>query len=345
MPAKFRPSASALAVLLAMCLPALLSSQRLSIAFYNVENLFDTLDAPLVLDDDFTPAGNLHWNTERYLTKLDRIAEVIDAMGRPAMVGLAEVENRQVLEDLLKQQRMRKNHYRIVHTDSPDARGIDVALIYDARRFKLLAWDTLRINFPDSLKTNPNLKYTTRDVLFAKFRTRRGAPRRTLWVGVVHAPSRSGGVEATEPLRKFVTAQVRLRIEQLRSQDATAAILLMGDFNDEPNSPSIRNQLHAVCPGDTLLANALYNLTCSAFAAGRGSYNYRGKWNMLDQFIASGAMLNCWTEWTAEPFHFERMMFEHDRFGMMPNRTYGGPNYYGGYSDHLPILLMATWKK
>ncbi len=324
--------------------PVQLFSQKFSAAFYNVENLFDTIDAPLVLDEDFTPAGKLRWTTERYLTKLDRIAEVVEAMEFPMLLGVAEVENRQVLEDLLDQHRLRRCSYRIVHADSPDERGIDVALLFDSKQFKCLGWDTLRIHFPDSLRKNPDLKYSTRDVLFVHLRTRH-KPRQVIWVGVVHAPSRSGGVEATEPLRLFVAAQIRNYISRLQSTDPHAAILLMGDFNDDPDSPSLRTALQAACPGENAEPALFYNLTCPAFHAGLGTYNYRGTWNMLDQFIASASLIHRWKNWTAQPFRLERMMFAHDRFGPMPNRTYGGPNYYGGYSDHLPILLQAEWVK
>ena len=324
------------------CLPGGHAQCGLHAAFYNVENLFDLENDPLTNDDEFTPEGRQKWTAERYHTKLGRVAEVLSGMGLPRLVGMAEVENRQVCKDLLKEELLRKGRYNIIHHDSPDARGIDVALLYNKKDFKEISAEFVPVNFPDSLRNAPHLKYSTREILMAHLKMKKG--KTDLYVFVVHAPSRSGGLAATEPLRRYVATKLRSKIDSVMAVDPAAGILVMGDFNDEPDNLSLSTDLKALQPQASVSSGNLYNLVYEADQKGLGTYNYRGQWNMLDQFIVNGVLLRLFPEWEAKPYKTEKMMYQHDRFGAMPNRTYGGPNYYGGYSDHLPIVLTMSKK-
>lgn len=324
------------------------NGQTLTAGFYNVENLFDLEDDPLTNDDDFTPEGRQHWTHERYQTKLDRIAEVLSGMNLPDLVGLAEVENRKVCADLAGHNALKSGRYDIIHHDSPDGRGIDVALLFDKKAFKKISEEFVQINFPDSLRNKPELKYTTREILIAHLKMKKG--KLDLFAIVVHAPSRGGGLKATEPLRRYVATKLRSKVDSITNAKPEAGILIMGDFNDEPDNLSISTDLRALSPRSSDASRdigtgsgKLYNLVYEADQNGLGTYNYRGNWNMLDQFIVNDVLLSTLPSWDAKPYKTDKMMFKHDRFGEMPSRTYGGPNYYGGYSDHLPVVL--TMKK
>jgi len=298
------------------------------VAFYNVENLFDTLDNPLTADDDFTPGGRQKWNTERYQEKLDHVAQVIAGMNFPALVGLSEVENEGTLEDLAVQKRLFGYNYQPILQESPDFRGIDVALLYEKSVFQPLFINTLTINFPPEIIED----YTTRDILHVTG-LYRGLD--TLHVFVNHWPSRRDGQAESEPRRVFVAEQLRAAVDKLFARNPKAQIIIMGDFNDEPSNRSIRDVLGAVAQNNTKSMTGLYNAFANRSENMPGSYNYRGDWNMLDQIIVSKNIE------LANPTIYRKgeMIFDHPRYGEMPNRTYGGPNYYGGYSDHFPIFV------
>lgn len=307
----------------------------LAIAFYNVENLFDTLDSPGIKDEDFTPAGKLAWETKRYKKKLESIAKVIDAMGNPSLVGLAEVENLAVLQDLVKTEPLLNSDYGIIHADSPDERGIDVALLYKKADFVASGQKFLKMNLPklDSLG-DPS----TRDVLMVKGKLK-NVP---ITVFVNHWPSRSGGKAKTDPLREFVAAEVKKEIQSLYQENMN--VLLMGDFNDEPEDRSMAEVLGATRILEPILQNGLYNCFFENKLQGSGSYNYRGNWNQLDQIIVNGKFLDkksgC-QYLDSAVFQKPWMMYTDPKFGLSPNRTYGGPNYYGGFSDHLPVQIRV----
>lgn len=315
---------------------ALRAQQSIRAAFYNVENLFDLEDDPITLDEDFTPAGKQQWTEERYQKKLGQLARVLDAMGGPAFVGLAEVENRKVLEALAEEALLRESKYEVAHFDSPDLRGIDVGLLYHKKAFKVLEQDAIRISFPPE-NGEP---YTSRDILYVKGKLK--ASGELLHIFVNHWPSRRGGVEASEPRRLLVAGALKARVDQIFAADSLANILIMGDFNDEPANKSVREVLGALPLGAQAEARALYN--CFAEYQGKklGSYNYRGNWNMLDQIIVSGALAGKKQKLRVNApaiFSPEWLLYKDERFGPTPNRTYGGPNYYGGFSDHLPVFV------
>jgi predicted extracellular nuclease len=315
---------------------ALRNDPPVTVVFYNVENLFDTIDSPAVNDLDFTPQGKNVWTAQRYAKKLKDLAKVLsEAHGPelPSVIGLCEVENRQVVEDLLRTDKLKKGKYKVVHQDSPDARGIDVAFAYRASSMVLLHHEAISYSFDFEPKT------TTRDILYVK--TLAGAD--TLHFFVNHWPSRRGGQEASEPKRLIPANIIRQRSDSLMGIDASARIIIMGDFNDYPDSRTMTEVLRSV-PGSN---SGLTNLTYHFHKSGKGTYNYKGEWGMLDQFIVSDALRNAKsgltvTDSSAAIFGPDWLLYTDKEGNKSPSRTYGGPNYYGGYSDHLPIVLTLT---
>ncbi len=304
------------------------------VAFYNVENLFDTVDEPGKDDEGFTPKGALNWTKARYKTKLDNISKVVRGMAFPELLGLCEVENKTVLKDLIKHPDLAKEKYRFVHYESPDKRGIDCAFLYKKDIFKVEDSEYIRINFPKKIVT----AYTTRDLLYIKGQY---MGKEMLHIFVVHWPSRRGGSEASEPKRVYVAQQVKKKIDNLLKKDPNANIIVMGDFNDTPANKSVADILKAQSPDKIDNQTALYNCSLPLFKKGIGSHNYKGEWNMLDQIIVSKSLLDndgLKASYT-KVYQKKEITFYHPKYGLMPNRTYSGPNYYGGFSDHLPIYI------
>ena len=316
--------------------------QQIKVAFYNVENLFDTKDDPNKKDEEFLPDSKKKWTQERYIQKLNNLYKVfsgIEGEGNvPAIIGLSEVENKNVLRDLVRQTSINER-YGIVHHESADVRGIDCALLYDSSIFKVLEHEALPVHFD----FDPEVK--TRDILYAKGQIN-GADE-ILHIFVNHWSSRRGGLEASEPKRVTCALVLKGKLVEIFKEDENANILIMGDFNDETNNKSIAEILGAKSTSKNLSNNSLFNTTAALDKAGKGTYNYKGNWNMLDQMIVSTNLLtdkkglNAQTE--AVIFQEDWMMYDDKKRGKVPSRTYGGPNYYGGCSDHLPIYLILTY--
>jgi len=295
------------------------------IGFYNVENLFDTINSPLRNDDEFLPKTKKNWNTERYQKKLNDLAKIISAMGTPTILGLSEVENRAVCRDLADTDALRDAGYITVHQQSPDFRGIDVALLFQKDKFRLITSDLVRIDFPANIVED----YTTRDILYVH-----GIldGKTELHIFVNHWPSRYGGVKASEPKRVYVAQQLKKYADKILAKNPDANIISMGDFNDETDNKSVAVEL-----GDSF-----HNCMAALDKAGKGTYNYRGNWNMLDHILVSKSLQTGESGLRASEgtvFREEWMMFQSKKNGATPNRTYGGPNYYGGFSDHLPVYV------
>lgn len=317
--------------------------QTLYVAHYNVENLFDTINDPNKNDEDFLPSGKSTWNSTRYLLKLQQLSRVIMEMNAgsgPDLLGLCEVENRAVVNDLNEQITIKKRKYAVVHFDSPDNRGIDVALLYDQKKFKLLAAQSLRVTLPG------DAPYPTRDVLLATGLTKNKA---RLHVFVNHWPSRRGGAEASAPNRAAAAARVRLAVDSLQQYDPTAYIIIMGDFNDSPFDEAPRRVLGA----DSMRSQSasLYNPFIAAGSdSTAGSYRYRGDWSYIDQIILSTNIFAPtskfrYVEQSAGAVLFDYLLEQDGRFAGNPWRTYAGPKYIGGYSDHLPVMLKLELRK
>lgn len=312
------------------------------VAFYNVENLFDTYDDPVKNDNEFLPGAVRRWTSNRYKKKLADIAKVITAVGEwepPALVGLCEVENDKVMNDLLLYSPLRQHGYHYVMTDSPDQRGIDVALLYQRDKFRLLSWQSVPVRFKD-----PNR--TSRDILHV---TGRIATRDTLDLFVVHFPSRTGGEKASEPFRIQAALTLRNLTDSISNVREAAKILVMGDFNDYPDNRSIVQVLGAEAPSEQPESCGLYHLLVNkAKQKHYGSYKYQGEWGLLDHLIVSGSLLDkkssfYTSEDRADVSRLAFLLVRDERNGgVQPFRTYYGMNYQGGYSDHLPVFVDFT---
>ncbi len=314
--------------------------------FYNVENLFDTLNNPDANDEDFMPDGRNQWNSERYYEKLRHIAKVVKDVGDekfPVLVGLCEVENLDVLEGLVLATSLKDAGYEIIHKESPDYRGIDVALLYRPVDFHLLEYKTWQVWFPF------DTGYSTRELLYAAGKLPSGD---TLHIFVNHWPSRSGGEVETRPKRLFVAEMVRSKVDSLLGINPNARIVITGDFNDEPTDLSIVSGLNAYSSFDDPKNDRLYNLSHYLQKnINTGSYKYQGNWNMLDQFIISGSLLDTTggiysSQFDVHVFEAEYLLEkDNTNMGVKPYRTYLGDFYHGGYSDHLPVYLDIRYKK
>ena len=311
------------------------------IVFYNVENLFDVYDDPNTQDEEFTPRGLKGWNKVKYEDKLAKISKVmlnIGGWGMPEIIGVCEVENKDVLQDLVNETPLAKFNYQIVHEQSVDERGIDVGLLYDKTRFHYLHHEIIRHVFPfDAINA-------TRDILYVKGLVKEADD--TLHLFVNHWPSRRGGLEVSEPYRMYVAQRLKHKTDSLFRNNNNANIVIMGDFNDEPSNRSLSEGLAAkgdlaeVKNGD--LYNFMYPLKNSK---GLGTYKYQTFWNMLDHMIVSEALLD--DEGTLRAHENAAQIFMPDwlymddemNTGRRPFRTFGGSIYYQGYSDHFPVFL------
>ena len=316
---------------------------KFSVVFYNTENLFDIMNDPKTEDDDFTPGGSKKWTHERYEKKLNDIAKVLSSTnpdGLPDIIGLAEVENRTVLNDLLDTKFFANGYYGIIHKDSPDIRGIDVALLYNPKAFQLLYKTFIPVYFPFDRKSK------VRDILYAKGISGQD----TLHLFVNHWKSRAGGRVATKQKRVFSARILKTRIDSILSTNSDAKIIAMGDFNDEPENKSLSGVLQAKNPEEVNHSNALYNLMYPKDKQGAGTYNYDYEWYMLDNLIVSQACLTGRKGYTISTdnvyiYNPPWVLYDHPKAGMeVPNKTYGGDNYYGGISDHLAIYGVFTNK-
>ena len=303
-----------------------------TIAFYNLENLFDTIDDPKTLDDDFTPKGKKHWTVKRYKQKINKLARVISQLGTeksfhsPAIVGIVEVENRRVLEDLVQNRNLKNEHYGIAHYDSPDERGIDVALLYKKELFEFLTSET----FPLLLTDENGERDYTRDVLLVKGNLN----GELVHILVNHWPSRRTGGNETED-KRIKAAELNTHIiESIYSENEHAKVIIMGDFNDDPTSKSIKQHL---------VSNRFYNPMESLINKGEGTLNYKKTWHFFDQIIFSRNFFEI--EQNKHSFKYAEVYDKHflkewkGKYKGNPFRTYIGKWYHGGFSDHFPVFV------
>ncbi len=317
----------------------------ISIGFYNVENLFDTIDDPEVFDEEFTPAGEKRYDSDVYEQKIAHLTRVIADMakrgrGPLALLGVAEVENREVLRDLIRGLSDKKLRYRFIHRNSPDQRGVDVALLYYPGLFQPLDVRMHRVDLSrDGEEVRP-----TRDIMEVK-----GVlDRDTIFVMVNHWSSRRGGREASEWKRIRAARVVRRVVDSIFGLHTTARIVIMGDFNDEPVNESITEVLRA--KGDTTDEDAtvLFNPAHAHYHRGLGSLAYRDAWSLFDQIILSRAWLKDETGWRFVEFKIFRPAYLTTPYGQYkgyPLRTYAGNTYLGGYSDHFPVYIVVRRPK
>ncbi len=308
----------------------------LRIMFYNAENLFDTKDDSLKNDQEFLPGGDRNWNEFRFWEKINNLSSVIVSVGGwepPAMVGLCEVENRNVLNALFYGSGLKKFNYQIVHIESPDIRGIDVALAYQPKKLTLISKRAIEVDLSD-LGSRP-----TRDILYVKLKT---LSEDTLHVFVNHWPSRWGGEEASRPKRNAAARVLRQTIDSLQNKSGDQYIIIMGDFNDGPDNESIYDVLSA---RDSSSQNYLVNLMYPYLKTGEGTYFYKeatgSEWHLLDQIIVSRPVITpggLHTKSKAGIFDAEFLMSQ-EKGIKKPFRTFLGFKFVGGYSDHLPVYI------
>lgn len=319
-----------------------------SIGFYNLENLFDTLDTPDTNDADFLPGGRLIWNTEKYVSKQHNMAKVISQLGTDlspdgvAMLGVAEIENRKVLEDLVAQPELKSRKYQIVHYDSPDERGVDVGLLYQPKYFVPLGSKAVPVVLKDP-KTGD--KDFTRDILYVAG-TFDGEP---VHVMVGHWPSRRGG-EAGSAWMRAAAAQVCKNLaDSLKKVDPNAKIIVMGDLNDDPDNKSLTEVLKARRSTEDLRSDELYNPMYDQFKSGNGTLAYKDSWNLFDQIIVSKGFVNKktggWQLYKAMVFRQPWLLQTEGAFRGYPFRTFVGDIFINGYSDHLPVFLYFLKRK
>lgn len=326
--------------MLAIAPAGIFPQEQIRVMFYNVENLFDTKDDSLKNDNEFLPDGFMRWTPWKYWEKLRNITRVITAVGgmqSPALVGLCEVENDSVIYDLTHRSPLRMQEYSYLVSDSPDERGIDVALLYQRHQFKLLEHREYEVTLDKQGVRR------TRNILHAVGNLVNGD---TLDLFVCHFPSRSEGQRETEPYRVAAATLLREKVDSLFQLRENAHILIMGDFNDHPHNRSLSRTLQAKELGKQPNQKSLYNLFYHRNTeADFGSYKYQGRWEVLDQIIVSGNMLMQSTSTTiadgkANIFKANFLLEEDSRYyGQKPFRTNVGPRYQGGFSDHLPIYM------
>lgn len=309
---------------------------------YNVENLFDTVDDPDKDDDQFLPDSERKWTEKRYYNKLQHLSKAIIATGEwdmPALVGLCEVENDSTLHHLLRRTPLKEFEYRFCMGDGTDNRGINVALLYQREKFRYMDHASVRIPFKNKGKKSRDILHVWGEV----------SDGNILDVFVCHFPSRSGGEKDSEGDRIDAAAALRVLCDSIYEVRQKPRLIIMGDFNDMPTNKSIRKVLGAI-PASEMEADNKQSLTLiNLFGEpdklnNPGTYKYRSEWNQLDQMMVNSEMLTdhsalYYKEESAEIVTFPFLITEDTRNeGFRPKRTYQGPRYEGGTSDHLPIM-------
>lgn len=314
------------------------------VGFYNLENLFDTIvdpDVNKILQDDFTPEGAHRFTSDRYHQKLENLSKVIAELGTAttphgaAVIGVAEVENIHVLEDLVAMPALKDRNYKIVHYDSPDKRGIDVGFLYQERYFKL---DTSMIFHTIDPE---NSDWYTRDQLVMSGKID-GEPFHFV---VAHWPSRRGGQKRSEPKRMLAADLGKHIIDSIQGVDPSAKVIYMGDLNDDPTSNSLKKNLGTVGRIDKVEAGNLYNPMEQFFKNGIGTLAWRDNWNLFDQLICTSNLIETGKDYSTYKF-FKATVYNESYLKVTegsykgyPKRTYVGTTWQGGYSDHFPVFL------
>ena len=333
--------------------------------FYNVENLFDPFDDSLTQDEEFLPGGMRHWTWERFLAKERRIYKVLASIGDwkpPEIIGICEVENRFVINWLIRETPLLKYNYQVIHKESPDERGIDLALIYLPQYFRPLQWKFIQVRGGRS---------PTRDVLYVMGAVPEGD---TLHLVLCHWPSRWGGYLESMQDRVAAAELVRGLADSLMLTYPACRILVAGDMNDELCDPSLSDVLNVQHPGGIILDSCLYHTGAGGNTSGKGvgkstqialgiesgslsgnptnvsgTLKYQGNWYEFDQIFASGSFFSdtmLYVNPGGKRIFAPEYLLENDRLstGSKPFRTFSGYKYNAGFSDHLPVYI-DIWKK
>ena len=312
-----------------------------SIGFYNLENLFDTIKDPVTWDAEFLPDGERKYNTAVYTEKLAHLSKVISELATGmtpdgvAILGVAEIENRSVLEDLIAQPALKDRDYQIVHHDSPDRRGVDVGLLYNPKYFEVINSTSLFVPlFADDGDT-----IFTRDILWV-YGLFDGEP---IHVFVNHWPSRRGGEVASSPRREKAASVCRAVVDSLMRENKNTKVFIMGDLNDDPVNNSVLRVLKARGKQEQIRPGDLYNPWYAFYKKGLGSLAWQDAWNLFDQIIISSEVLNKDQQgffyMRNEVFNKPYLTNKTGQYKGYPYRTYVGGSYVGGYSDHFPVFI------
>jgi len=314
-----------------------------TIAFYNLENLFDYEDDPLTFDDDRTPDGKDHWTPEIYAAKLKNMAQVISEIGKditgtsPVIIGVCEIENRRVLEDLVNQDALLAKDYGIVHFDSPDRRGIDVAFLYQKKVFTPIDSKIYELKIYDN--NDATKRIFTRDQLLVSGML----DGEKMHFIVNHWPSRSGG-EARSRFKRIKAAKLNKQIiDSLHSDDPYAKIITMGDLNDDPTSASLKEVLQPQKKREKTTTRQLYNPMYEMYKKGLGTLAWRDGWNLFDQMIVSAELtkkdFSSYRLYKAGIYNKSYLANPRGRWKGYPYRSFADGGFTGGYSDHFPVYL------
>lgn len=302
-----------------------------TVAFYNLENYFDTINDPYALDDDFTPKGFKKWTLKKFKKKTKKLAKAIANIGRmdthkpPVLIGIAEIENSKVVQKLLQAEPLEEINYDFVHFDSPDERGIDTGLIYHKSYFSVDKAESL----PLLINSQSGVRDLTRDILYVQGKLN----GEEVHVFVNHWPSRRDGADLTSYKREAAAKVILQKIEALKNEGVNC--IVMGDFNDGPDSKSI-----SLLMASGYFINPMKNLLTPI----SGSANYKGEWSLFDQILISHSFLNpgigTHSFKKAEIFNPKLLKEWKGKYKGNPFRTYAGPRYLGGYSDHFPVYIL-----
>lgn len=335
-------------LLLALAVTTAVAQKPYKVMFWNIENFFDTVDDPETHDEEFTPEGVKAWNDAKYAKKLSNVERVIfdiAALDRiyPAVVGFSEVENRSVLEDIVSTQKLAPASYRIVHYDSPEARGVDVAFIYRPDQFKLEGSYPVKADVPEL----PNFR--TRDIL-TMWGTIDSEP---FYFMVVHWPSRLGGKDASEFKRVALGEQMRRLADSVLMQNPRTKIVAMGDFNDDPTDPSMEVALGAKGRVKELVEGDFFNPYHEMLRAGMGTLAYGDAWNIFDNIVVTENLLSAQkgelklqkpkgSKYYGAIFRAHYLFQKEGQYKGYPLRTYVSNSFQGGFSDHLPVYIYIA---
>ena len=307
------------------------SSTKRIISFYNCENFYDTIDQKNTIDEEFTPQSVKAYNAQIFVQKRKQIAQTIYALGKQAnqdgisIMGLVEIENKMVLEALVNDPIIKKYHYQIIHFDSKDLRGVDVALIYHPAHFKPYQYKPISL----TMGTHQN-DFPTRDILYVK------GLLDHQWVHVLvnHWPSRRGGTKESAKRRYLASEVARTLIDSIVKTDTQAQIIMMGDFNDNPTDPSLRNI-------------PLENPFLAIFKKGWGSLAFNDQWSLFDQILLSKPFFDPNRDLT----YYKSIIYNKlnrtestGKFKGYPKRTWSGDQYNNGFSDHFPVSIILNQK-
>jgi len=318
------------------------SVQVSCVAFYNNENFFDTIHQDNVNDYEYTPTGAMKWGTQKYKAKLEHMSYAISQIGLDyssqgvAMIGLSEIENRGVLNDLIKQPALAKRSLGIVHYEGIDRRGVDVALLYNPRQFTVSNSKSYRLHLPN------DTSFRTRDQLMVSGYLQ----GEKVHVIVNHWPSRLGGEEASRPKRNAAAALTRSIVDSLLKIDPKAKVIVMGDLNDDPYNESCIKVMKAKKEITDVKADEMYNTLWKTLEMGVGSLAYNDQWNMFDQIMISSELAHADRSklkfWKAEVFNRSFLTQQEGRYKGTPMRTHAGGVWLNGYSDHYPTMIYLV---